>query len=714
MREFSKDYLLQGGRSGLQTYRGIAAFSGITWLLVLIFLTLSAPVEAQLFGRNNPFSKKPEAPRELTEDEIGVPVPVTGRVEALKGHEVTFEIRAETKTPAAGAEFLIRVFPSAGKIVSMVSNPGERNKALVTYWADPNSSATKDAFSFAVRYRGGRYSSEMRFDIDLVDLHSELQVPASVDFGEVMVGGEEIREIIVRNLGNGSTENQLYLTPPWHLVEPADGKLVIGANGSRVLKIAFRPELMGETSYFLSLSRTKTGTTKLIGVGGDPFQVVTDAIELTIDESSRERRGEIELRNPGAKPVLLEARASTRLQGHLSKDGYVITPGDSIRVPVKLVATDTAPFDGTVEFYLKNGYSKSVRVLAPVVPAHLEVTVADSLTSELINFGKVEAGRSLEREITVTNRGGVGVPLAFHLPEPFRLLTKPGPQLAPLSSVKLTIGLFPTDSARGLVDVTMNVKGSDQVIPIRLLGNIIAPTGRPTRPAGAATNLPKGVRFGGTHASAAATEEVAMLTDAVGESQIPPQATVSQVGSTTLDPADPVRDPEKKADRIPTSTTPIPVERKVDPGLRRPEDLIVLKAGSSSLELGWTAPRNADSSHFDVEIGRHADDSQGAESQMVWTPYSNVKIETINRLVKAKLTKLESARRYELRVIMTTQDGFSSPPSETIVANTTLPMDSSYIYVALGIVLLGGIGFAIYRIRKTRKPTLYPSEYVDL
>src|SRR5690606_15492856 len=126
---------------------------------------------------------KTEAPRAQTEDEIGVPVPVTGRVEVLKGHEVTFEIRAESKTPGATVEFLIRTFPSAGKIVSLVSKPNERNKAIVTYWADPASSATQDAFSFAVRYRGGRYSSEMRYDIDLAELKTEVQAPEEIDFG---------------------------------------------------------------------------------------------------------------------------------------------------------------------------------------------------------------------------------------------------------------------------------------------------------------------------------------------------------------------------------------------------------------------------------------------------------------------------------------------------------------------------------------------------
>ena len=86
-------------------------------------------------------------------------------------------------------------------------------------------------------------------------------------------------------------ERQVFLTPPWHLIDPVDGKVSIGQRGGRVLKVAFRPELVGETSYFLSFSRSKEGTTKLLGKGGDPFQLVSESLELIVDDGSGARRG---------------------------------------------------------------------------------------------------------------------------------------------------------------------------------------------------------------------------------------------------------------------------------------------------------------------------------------------------------------------------------------------------------------------------------------
>lgn len=696
------------------------------WLVVAILGLAGAPLEAQLFDGGGLFNRKTEAPRAQTEDEIGVPTPVTGRVEALKGHEVTFEIRAESKTPAATVEFLIRTFPSAGKIVSLVSKPNDRNKALVTYWADPSSSATEDAFSFAVRYRGGRYSSEMRYDISLVDLKTEIQVPAQVDFGEVMIGNEEVREITVRNLGGAAMERQVFLAPPWHLVEPADGRVNLGPRGSRVLKVAFRPELMGETSYFLSFSRSKEGTTKLIGKGGDPFSLVTEAIELTVDEKTNERHGEIQLQNHGPKPLAVEARASTRLQGSLL-DAYLLAPGQVTKVAVKLGGTDTAPFDGTVEFFLKNGYAKSARVIAPVVPGRLVVSVPNSITAEVINFGKVEAGRSMERGITITNPGGVAVPLEFHVPEPFRLLTNPGPQLGPLSTMNLSIGLFPTTASRGLVDVTMNVYGNEQTVPIRLLGNVVAPTGTaPSAPTAALPNFNgKQIRLGAAKAPEPASPVDASATfaatpDPNAASPVNAVGNGAASGSASAAADDegfpPLRDPsDLSVQQSPLGfDTRDLIQREIDASLRRPEDLTLLKATSDSITLGWTAPRDSGPVNYEVEMRGLFVNQETGIAENVWAPFPVKKVEKIDRLVKAELEPLLPVTQYEVRVVSTTPDGRSSPPSVPIVVETELPMDWTYIYALLGLVALIGIGIGIWKIYLARRPEVYQTQYVDL
>ncbi|MDF1824060.1 MAG: fibronectin type III domain-containing protein [Verrucomicrobiales bacterium] len=694
-----------------------SAVFGVQAMAVLSLLGLPGVSDAQLFGGNGLLNRKTEAPRDLTEQQIGLPTPVTGRVEVLKGTETTFEIRAETKTPAASVEFLIRTFPSAGKIVSLTSNPNARNRAIVTYFADPNTSATSDAFAFAVRYRNGRYSSAMRFDIDLIDTQAEIQVDKEVDFGSVMIGESKKQEITVRNLGNAVFERQIFLSPPWYLLEPKDGKLTLGSRGSRKLTVSFRPDMMGETSYFLSLSRSSAGTTKLLGEGQDPFSIVSGEVELLLDSDDYSRKGEVILKNDGTRPLLVQARGSARLQQSLEEE-YVLGPETETRVPLSLGSTDTAPFDGMVQFSLKNGYMKTARVISAVVPGRLEIDIPDSINTEVINFGKVEAGRSTERALTLTNRGGIAVPLEFHLPEPFRMLNDPGAQLAPLSSVNIAIGLYPVASQRGLVDVTMNVYGNEQSLPVRLLGNVLKGAGAAAstaRPAPAVQPL-QGLRLS-TGAPATPKEEPKPMSVAAlnsvsdhssgGESKYGQGAGRDELWYKKLSVE------EREELRSPLGhITRAAVERKLNPDLRRPEDLSVVSRSADSLTIGWTAPKDSEGVRFEVELGG-MQVAEGAIPTKVWVPYQKVNYERIDRLVKAEIKGLAPAASYELRVLTLDEEGRSSPPSEALLANTDLPMDWTYIYIFFGLLVIAGVIFGIVKVYSARRPDVYQARFVD-
>lgn len=670
-------------------------------------------VEAQIFGGKGLFGRKEEAPRQLSQDEIGVPTPVTGRIEAIKGQEVRFEIQAESKTPAAAVEFLIRTFPSAGKIVSLTSNPNARNRAIVTYYADPNSSAESDAFAFAVRYRGGRYSSAMRFDIDLVgtDNSSEVVAETEADFGSVIVGREGVAEVLVQNMGGGVFNRQILVAPPWYVLDPKDGMLRLGPRQSRKVKLAFRPDMVGETSYFVSFSRSKRGTTKLVGTGMEPFTLEAERVELKLVEGEFRREGVIPIRNSGDRPLRINARGSTRLQKNLEKE-YLLAPGKTTEIKVALTETDLAPLDGMVQFYLDNGYTQSVQVISPVVPGHIELAVPNSLSAEVINFGKVEAGRSTERGLVVHNRGGTPVPLEFHIPEPFRLLTNPGPELGPNSYVSVAIGLYPQRGTKGLVDVTMNVYGTDQNLPVRLLGNVTKASG-----AGAASPGP-------APSTGNALNRIRQRAGVPGETSngqggaersvdMPPERDdpVPSVGSA---------DGRLLATTDEPSISPQGWEtysywlRERNPELKEPEDLSVLASGKDWVTIGWTAPRDSELCRFDVEVaGLAADIDQGLSPKNVWLPLSTVSYERIDRLVKARIEGLTPATAYELRVFTVDENGRSSFPSEAIEAETGLPMDWTYIYAALFAVGLILLALAVRKIVLDRRPEVYEAQYVD-
>lgn len=702
-------------------------------IFLVVLLATAVTSNAQIFGGRGLFGNKEAPLRTPTQQEIGTPAPISGRAEVVKGKETQFQIEAHSKAPGAAVEFLIRTFPSAGKIVSIVANPNQRNKAIVTYYADPSSSATTDAFAFAARYRDGRYSSAVRYDLDLVggnDAQSDIMVPSELDFGTVLVGEEAVLEIPIRNKGNSSFERMIYLSPPWKLVEPINNKVLVLGGSSKVLKVAFKPEMAGETSYYFSLSRSKTGTCLLKGTGEDPFTVVSETVELTLNEESREREGSIELLNKSKRPILLAARGSTRLQHSLDKE-YLLAPGKTTEVPVRLSKTDTAPFDGAVELFLDNGYAKSVGVMAPVVPGKLEIEIPNSITTEVLNFGQVEAGRSTERGIRVTNVGGVAVPLDIHLPAPFRLLNDPGTQLAPLASTNLTVGLYPAATQRGPIDVTMTVSTNDDSHPIRLLGNSVKPSGgvpanAPSSPP-AATNkvfrLSAGNKMPEEDFSAEAPQPETLVSK---KTPAAPAVEINNSGYPASNGEDEdLRDvgklwyeelsPEAQLKMMtPLGFIARPlVQRDVDGTIREPEDLSVVETTSRSITLGWTAPADPADARFEVEVRASIFNPETKMNENVWMPYAEVEYDRIGRLVKAEVEGLQPMIDYEFRVLTVDGTGKSSYPSEAFVARTDLPMDWTWIYATLGLCIIGLVAWGVARVIKERRPPVYQTQYVD-
>lgn len=708
----------------MRSFRNGRSTNGLCSALVALSLIITCfPAEAQVFGEGGLFNRKKNQAGQ-SPDEIGVPVPKTGKIEALKGHEVTFEIMAESKTPGATVEFLIRTFPSAGKIVSMVSKPSERNKVLVTYYADPNSGATEDAFAFAVRYRGGRYSSAMRYDISLVDHKADIVVTEGIDFGEVMIGDESVRDIVIVNSGDGTFSRQLFVGPPWHILEPSDGKLVIGPNGRRAVRVAFRPELSGQTSYFLGFSRSKRGTTKLEGTGKPSFELITPEVELVLNEETDQREGELLVMNHSGKPLRVSADASSRLKGSLN-EAYLLAPRKETRIPINLWKTDTAPFDGAVKFRLKTGYVREAKVVAQVAPGRIAVNVPGALSSEVINFGKVQGGEAVERQITVTNIGGLAVPLEFHIPEPFRLLTDPGPSLGSMSEIGLSLGLYPPRNYRGVVDANMKVQANGQSISIRLLGNVIKPEGGVSSPMvspGAGISRLDGLRLSSGPALPRAEPKPIGVSPNVGNSSIPSEAMPpdsTKVSLQTDSPKD-LRHQQLSDEAVESMTTPsghVAVslkQRNFKTGLRSPEDLTVVESKSDSLVVGWTAPRDSELCRFEVEKLVMFAAEGGRAPVPMWVPHEDIEFERINRLVKATIKGLAPAASYEIRVLMLDEDEQSSAPSDVLVVKTELSMGWTYFYLTLGVAALIVLGYGIYQVMQNRPPEVYESEYADL
>lgn len=692
-----------------------------------------SPADAQLFGGKGVFgNKKQKAP--IPKDP-GVPIPIAGKVATLKGQEIEFEIRAQSKTPAASVEFLIRDFPIAGKITKMVSKEGERNKAIVTYWADPNSAATNDAFSFAVRYRGGRYSSAMRYDIDLGGGGASagtIEVVSSVDFGKIPIGGEVIKDIFVKNKGSSPFSRQVILYSPWHVIEPSRGKITLSAGSTQKLTVAFRPALIGKASYSMGLSRSKTGMCLLKGESLDPFSFSVEEAELLVDEKSRRRMAEVGIVNHGKESILLKVLASTRLKNSLGNT-ISLKPGDKNKLQVYLSKNDVIPFEGAVELSLENGFGKTVNFFAEAVPGKITVEIPDSVTSEVMNFGQVPAGQGIERRLILRNIGGEAVPMDFELLSPFRLMAKPPERLASQAEVSVSVGLFPANDTKGAVDSSLKIFFNDKVASVRLLGNIVKPKkgvvfnkgisapAKPLAPSSSVNRLSVPTPMTSTPAVQPTTSP------GIAAATVPPKP---RKGSLLLDDSKPgsvmslgnnsgadgeyipiaqrnLTDEEKETLKSPLGfVTGTYVLRDFSDTVRSAEDLKFDKGGKNRITLSWTAPKNSERYSYDVEVRRMIPLLNSPKPESVWISQPGVKYERTDRLMQADIGLLEAGREYEFRVITLNEDAKAAYPTRGILAETAPPTDWKWIILGSFALVLGGIAFATRKIIRDHKKTL--------
>ncbi len=694
------------------------------WLLLPVLLALlagSAPAQLldrlpRVFNRDDP----PRDPRSLGSDpditfvrDFGIPKPRSLRIQTLKGYEVNFQIAAETKTPGMTVEFLVRDFPTAGKLLALISNPENRSTAKVTYYADPDSAATMDSFTFVARYPGGKYSELARCDIRIEDAQPDIKVPGTLDFGKVMIGETAERELVLVNRGSGAFRRKVGLFSPWKMIEPADGQVDIAPGGRARLRLGFEPTYGGSAEYQFVLSRDDEGICTFRGEGEVPFSLSREEWELQTNPETNRREAEIVLLNHTPKPFEIFARGSPRLQT-LFRESTVLIPGKENRIKVFLGEDDVHAFEGGIEFKVRSGYAARANVFADTVPAKLEIEIPGQLDNRVINFGKVTAGRSTERGILLTNRGGEILALDAAVEHPFRVIGNVDRQLGPLESLPLSIGFYPQRRDRGGADQFVVLRGNGVESRIRVMGIALRPPDAPRGP----MSLPDAVVT--TTPDSGTTSATVPGADApIPEVSSPP----TRIGSPDSAPPAAASSPEDEwperdmaapwyegssPEEIQAAMSPLGiatrgiVERERAPGLKSAEDFELLGASAKSLEFSWTAPKGSEIDTFELEMRGEMINPITQMPESVWAPYPAVEYERVGRLVKARVNRLRPSRFYEFRVFTIDANGRSSPPSVAFGTMTDAPLDWTFIYVGLGVFLTGLLGWGGFTVVRAR------------
>ncbi len=614
---------------------------------------------------------------------LGKPVPKEGEVTAVKGETMTIELVSEAKTRAAVVEFLIRDFPLNGELGPMVSKEEDRTRASIKYTPDNDNAATTDSFTFAVRYPGGLWSQKAKVEIKLEASEPRIHATAEVDFGKVMIGRSEEREIFLSNSGNAPYRNQIQLQPPWEIVEPAKGLLNLQVGGQQVMKIRYTPEVEGPAAYQVTFFRNRGAATQLKAAGYAPFSVATTEVGLRWAENSRTRIGSVTITSHAPEPLPVTLTTDERLK--LSGGGAsYLQPDEPTEFQVYLPTADVAPYGGQLEIAAGN-YSVPVFVKAGIAPAYLVVENTGTAEGRL-DFGAIEPEGIAQGSFQLRNAGGTEVKVRLSTKPPFTVLAAGGvATLDPQESEAFAVRVTAAEGITGLYESTLSIEAENgQILQVPLRAIFI----------GSDEDENAGLRM---HASAPGLDPGDLPpagTNSTPDADRPPQTAGRRPTQEEIDRA--IAEMDRMRSPLGFITTPT-VEREIADSIPPvpAEGIRLVEEGRRHLTVGWPAPAiGYEDYEIEMRMTRQIDENHIPES--VWVPYHDVDYRKAgDGGMAAEIRGLGPNRSYEFRVFTLGDNGKVSEPL-AFVAKTKMPFDWTWVYVGFGVLVLGGVGTLVW------------------
>lgn len=620
------------------------------------------------------------------------PAPKDGTITAVKGQPITIELTSDARTRASVVEFLIRDFPLSGDLGALISRGEDRTKASITYTALQDTAATADSFTYAVRYPGGLWSTKGKVTIKLVASEPAIGATAEVDFGRVMLGQSETRDIFLSNSGNATYRNQIRLAPPFSLQDPENGLLDLAIGGQKVVKVRFTPVAEGPANLNLVFFRNDGGSTVLRGAGYAPFSLAGNEITLRWEEKSRTRLGAIGI--TGIAPKLLAASAQSadpRLRTNGADGALILKPGETTDLQVYLPSDDVRPFEGSIEIAVGD-YKLPVTVKAAVAPAYLVVENAGKDAGDrVIDFGSIKPGGVAQGSFQLRNAGGTVCKVNFNTGAPFSILAAGGrATLDPGETEAFAIRAAAPDHSPGPYEGALKIESdSGQIIPVTLralflTGENVA-SAMSANPSSFAPSLAVGAN--------AASADPAAATGAppAGAANAAPRRSTPEEEQRAIEEMEKLRSP------LGFITLPT-VERRIDPNVPpvAGESMKLIEDGTGHLTVGWQPPVGS-TGDFEIEMRMMRQKDQNSPLESVWVPHHDVKfLPDDSGQMAADIRGLAPDRTYEFRLFTLGPGGGVSQPLP-FVAKTQIPLDWTWIYISFALLVLGGLGFFVWR-----------------
>lgn len=440
-----------------------------------------------------------EARAEIKTPSVPPPQPVPISVEVYRGQSV--EIPLRTYGSSRLVTFRIRSNPQFGSLGEprLLSD----GSTSIVYTHSGNRGSISDSFSYAARGSRG-VSAPVSVTISIIDPPGVLQIPATLNLGEVLVGKTAHGNLVLENSGGATVSGRIETTPPWSIEGAEDYQLAGGEKQS--FRVVFAPNGEGNSSGRIRYSSDPGRETVLTASARSPFSIEPKRIEARLGPDERTRSGSVRVANRTAEPLALQIEAGPRLRGPRE---LTLAPNTS-----EVITFSSDPADGTflsetISFRGPN-FSTSLPFSAAPVPSRLQVEPAE------LSLGKLDLGAAAPVSFQVTNAGGTVAKVRLSTKSPFALEERAQDlDLAPGETKSVSVKLIPKETGRLLGQLTID--SDTQSLPVRLSAEVRSPAVEPPAP-----NIATGVLGPST------------IPQPTAEAPIPGQPPIPKIGVTRI------------------------------------------------------------------------------------------------------------------------------------------------------------------------------------
>ncbi len=620
------------------------------------------------------------------------------QVSFVAGRSVDVELDAAAVV-VSDLRFLIRQVPRHGTLSAIRPHPQERHKAIVTYTHTGGDENLIDEFTYACRVGEGPFSAPGRVSLMGRRAEPRLAITKQAMFGRVLPGNEALAKVTVTNTGIGPFKADLSWPRPWQ--GPPRLELDIGETAELALLVT--PQRPGVLSDELILQEgNEASKVRLWLQCEQPFVVSPGRAQMQYDRERGARWVKVRVANATKENLRLKLLLPERLQG----PAEIEVPASQLKeVELNLDADDVSAFAGDVLF-TDGVLSERLSLGASPEPPQVRL-VAPS--SGILQFGSHDQGEIGKATLVLKNQGGVAAVLAIQAPPPFRV---------PEEEKSLSVGpgmtrqlvLEVTSAKAGKYQGHIVLSGDGNRIELEAQASFVDPNVmrmksgarapaevNPGKPV-IATAPPSGA--GGKIARPRAAEIVEVPPDPdappstalekpkppVGPTPEKPENAVTMMGKVNTQAA-------AMLSYLSVFGAPIP-EAQLSKKYGKIGDIQLTDRGKDYLDLVWDQP-NPDSPPQSYQV-------EGARQVLVpstgmffrdWQPMPEVRpLAPGKGKAGVRLTGLQAAGQYEIRVMAVDERGKISPPSDIYILNTLPPWRMpGWVWYAGVLLLLGAL-----------------------